>query len=59
MFYICYFQGMIKVDICVSLLIRLGLITYGEWQDRTMAVKFTDIDYQVFTDAAQFMSQVC
>ena len=50
---------MIKVDICVSLLIRLGLITYGEWQDRTMAVKFTDIDYQVFTDAAQFMSQVC
>ena len=36
-----------------SLLIRLALICYGEWQDRNFAVKFTDIDYHVFSDAAK------
>lgn len=27
---------------------------YGEWQDATMKVKFTDVDYFVFSDAAEF-----
>lgn len=31
---------------------RLGILVYGEWQDRNMKVKFTDVDYRVFTDAA-------
>ena len=38
--------------LAVSWLLRAGLIVYGEWQDRVMAVKFTDIDYRVFSDAA-------
>lgn len=28
------------------------LLLYGEWQDAVMDVKFTDVDYWVFTDAA-------
>lgn len=45
--------------LAVGLVVRLGLVAYGEWQDQNMAVKFTDIDYHVFTDAAAYMTQVC
>lgn len=41
----------------VGFILRLCLIAYGEWQDRTMAVKFTDIDYFVFNDAASYIAQ--
>lgn len=33
-------------------LIRVFLLVYGEWQDSHFAVKFTDVDYHVFSDAA-------
>ena len=36
----------------VSAAVRVFLICYGEWQDRNFALKFTDIDYHVFSDAA-------
>lgn len=35
-----------------ALALRLILIAYGEWQDKNMLVKYTDVDYWVFTDAA-------
>jgi len=38
-------------------LLRLVFLLYGLWQDANSPVKYTDIDYVVFTDAARFMSQ--
>ena len=45
----------LQILLLVSLLIRLCLLLYGEWQDRYFAVKFTDIDYYVFSDAAKLI----
>ena len=39
----------------LSAIIRVGLIKYSEWHDLRSTVKYTDVDYRVFTDAARFM----
>ena len=40
-----------------SLLLRLVLLCYGIYQDAHSALKYTDIDYYVFTDAARYLSR--
>ncbi|KAH8106789.1 glycosyltransferase family 50 protein [Cristinia sonorae] len=41
----------------ISVAIRIGLILYSEWHDARSVVKYTDIDYRVFSDAARFVLQ--
>lgn len=38
-------------------LLRLVFLVYGGWQDANSAVKYTDIDYMVFTDAARYVAK--
>ncbi|CAK4034969.1 glycosyltransferase family 50 [Lecanosticta acicola] len=40
----------------ISILLRLALLLYSRWQDAHSPLKYTDIDYYVFTDAARFPS---
>ncbi|OWF34777.1 GPI mannosyltransferase 1-like [Mizuhopecten yessoensis] len=44
-------------SLALSVLSRVALLWYGEWQDKTMAVKFTDVDYYVVSDAARLLHQ--
>jgi phosphatidylinositol glycan class M len=41
----------------VSAILRVGLILYSEWHDARPGtlVKYTDIDYRVFSDATAFL----
>lgn len=38
----------------LSLAIRLLLVVYAEYHDSQSVLKYTDIDYRVFSDAARF-----
>ena len=35
--------------------LRISLIIYSEWHDARSLVKYTDVDYRVFSDAAAFL----
>jgi phosphatidylinositol glycan class M len=43
-----------KAFLVTAALLRVGLIIYSEWHDARSVVKYTDIDYRVFSDAARF-----
>jgi GPI mannosyltransferase 1 subunit M len=43
--------------LAVAIIARALLLALGEWQDTHLEVKYTDIDYRVFTDAAAEVSQ--
>ncbi|OAY71518.1 GPI mannosyltransferase 1 [Ananas comosus] len=40
----------------ISAILRLALVVYGEWQDAHMEVRYTDVDYIVFSDAAAMVA---
>lgn len=39
----------------LSIVIRVVLIVYSEWHDAHSVVKYTDVDYRVFSDATRFL----
>ncbi|KAK8406537.1 hypothetical protein O3P69_007281 [Scylla paramamosain] len=43
----------IQVHMFLGFLVRLIFVSYGEYHDRTNVLKYTDVDYHVFTDAAR------
>jgi phosphatidylinositol glycan class M len=40
-----------------SIILRAVFLLYGLWQDANSPMKYTDIDYYVFTDAARFIAR--
>lgn len=39
----------------ISVVLRIVLILYSEWHDAHSIVKYTDVDYRVFSDATRFV----
>lgn len=46
-----------KAVFLIAILLRAILLLWGSYQDKVSSVKYTDIDYFVFTDAARLVSQ--
>ncbi|KAF0977695.1 hypothetical protein FDP41_003017 [Naegleria fowleri] len=44
-----------NLSFLVGFILRMMMIVYSVWHDRNFMVKYTDVDYQVFTDAAEFV----
>lgn len=44
-----------RIILIASVILRVALILYSEWHDAHSVVKYTDIDYRVFSDATTFL----
>ncbi|KAK7080342.1 hypothetical protein SK128_025223 [Halocaridina rubra] len=47
----------IQIHLFLGFVIRFMFIVYGEHHDKTNVLKYTDVDYHVFTDAASEVAQ--
>lgn len=45
----------LRYHLVAGFFIRLFLIAYGDFHDKTYDVPYTDVDYSVFTDAARYV----
>ncbi|KAF8610694.1 glycosyltransferase family 50 protein [Ceratobasidium sp. AG-I] len=41
----------------LAIALRVGLLFYGDYHDRHSSLKYTDIDYRVFSDASHFLAK--
>ena len=48
---------MVAALLCAGAAVRATLLAWGAWQDEHMLVRFTDIDYEVYTDAARAVTR--
>jgi len=44
-----------RTALYLGLILRLVLILYGHFHDQHSALKYTDVDYRVFSDASKFL----
>jgi hypothetical protein len=53
------FEHTIRHAIPLSFFLQILLVGYGEYQDRHLQVKYTDVDYKVFGDAVRCLWTGC
>lgn len=51
----CFRTPSFTTVLVVSSILRVVLILYSEWHDAHSVVKYTDVDYRVFSDATRFV----
>ncbi|CBQ67756.1 related to GPI14-Glycosylphosphatidylinositol-alpha 1,4 mannosyltransferase I [Sporisorium reilianum SRZ2] len=47
------------IYIVAGILLRAGLLVWGQYQDATHTLPYTDVDYLVFSDAAKLLVDAC